>query len=89
MFRDSSKTSAPRSRSLILFILIALSGGAAGCSDDTPGVGTADMAAARQAAQEKGTETGLNPRQADVAPTRTRGKLVPKPAPQPPGEPSR
>jgi hypothetical protein len=47
----------------------------AGCADDTPGVGTADMAASRDAAKDKhGGLTNFGARSGDVAPVKTRGK---------------
>ena len=47
----------------------------AGCSDDAPGAGTADMGASRVAAKDKhGGLTNFGTRGGDVAPVKTRGK---------------
>jgi hypothetical protein len=49
---------------------------AAGCSDDTPRAGSADLAASKSKAAGAGGGHGLDlgPRGADVAPVRTHGK---------------
>jgi hypothetical protein len=58
--------------------LLALGLAAAGCTDDTPGAGTADLAASRKAAVGRGGGfPELGPAGGDVAPVRTRGKGVP------------
>jgi hypothetical protein len=55
--------------------LLALGLAFAGCSDDTPGAGSADTAASRKAAAKRGGALlDLGRRGTDVAPTRTRGK---------------
>ena len=47
----------------------------AGCSDETTGAGSADLAASRKAAATRGGGTlNLGPKRGDVAPTRARGK---------------
>jgi hypothetical protein len=55
--------------------LLWLGPAVAGCSDDAPVVGAADMSASRDAAKEKrGGLTNFNARSGDVAPVKTRGK---------------
>ena len=63
-------------------VLLALGLSAAGCSDDTPRAGSADLAASRKAAAEKGPG-GLHdfgPRTGDLGPTRTRAKAKASPS---------
>ncbi len=56
-------------------LALALGLAFAGCSDDTPGAGSADTAASRKAAAKRGGALlDLGRRGTDVAPTRTRGK---------------
>jgi hypothetical protein len=58
--------------------LLALVVAAAGCTDDTPGAGAADLAASRKAAEVRaGGFPELGPTRGDVAPVRTRGKGAP------------
>jgi len=68
----------PSAASRLAFIgpaLLALGLAASGCSDDIPRAGSADTAASRKAAAERGSDLfHLGRRSADVAPTRTRGK---------------
>jgi hypothetical protein len=55
--------------------LLALGLAASGCSDDIPRAGSADIAASKKVAAERGSGLShLGRRSADVAPTRTRGK---------------
>jgi hypothetical protein len=55
--------------------LLALGLAASGCSDDVPRAGSADTAASRKVAAERGSNLfHLGRRTADVAPNRTRGK---------------
>jgi hypothetical protein len=81
-----SRTALGRSAGLRLaFVgaaLLALGLAVAGCSDDTPRAGSADIAASRKAAAGRGGGLlHLGRRSADVAPTRTRGKgMVGRPA---------
>jgi hypothetical protein len=55
--------------------LLALGLAVSGCSDDIPRAGSADIAASKRIAAERGTGVShLGRRGTDVAPTRTRGK---------------
>jgi hypothetical protein len=55
--------------------LLAVGLAVSGCSDDIPRAGSADIAASRKAAAERGSDLfHLGRRSADVAPTRTRGE---------------
>jgi hypothetical protein len=68
------RSAAPRS-AFLGAALLALGLAVSGCYDDVPRAGSADIAASRKAAAERGSGLfHLGRRSADVAPTRTRGK---------------
>jgi hypothetical protein len=67
-------SAAPRSAFLGV-ALLALGLVVSGCYDDVPRAGSADIAASKKAAAERGSNLFHRGRRtADVAPTRTRGK---------------
>ena len=70
------RSAAPR-LAFVGAALLALGLAVWGCSDDIPRAGSADIAAAKKAAAERGSDLfHLGRRTPDVAPTRTRGKGI-------------
>ena len=75
MSRTAIRRSGAPLLPLVGAALLALGLAAAGCSDDIPRAGSADIGASKKLAAERGSDL-FHPdrRTADVAPTRTRGK---------------
>ena len=75
MSRTALGRSAARRSAFLGAALLALGLAVSGCSDDIPRGGSADIAASKKVAAERGSNLfHLGRRSADVAPTRTRGK---------------
>jgi hypothetical protein len=75
MSRTALGRSAAPDSAFIGAVLLAVGLAVSGCSDDIPRAGSADIAASRKGAAERGSDLfHLGRRSADVAPTRTHGK---------------
>jgi hypothetical protein len=75
MSRTARGRSAASRSAFLGAALLALGLAISGCSDDIPRAGSADIAASKKIAAERGTGVShLGRRGTDVAPTRTRGK---------------
>ena len=77
MSRTALGWSAVRRSAFFVASLLALGLVVSGCYEDIPRAGSADIAASKKAAAERGSNPfHLGRRSADVAPTRTRGMGV-------------